>query len=108
MRRVTRVVMEATSDYWKPVFYLLEAAGFEAWLVNAKDVKHLPGRPKTDKLDAVWLCQGRRAADAPAQLRAAAADPQAADLTRYRADLVRACTAEKQRARSCWKTPRSS
>ena len=51
---VTRVVMEATSDYWKPVFYLLEAHGFETWLVNARDVKHLPGRPKTDKLDAVW------------------------------------------------------
>ncbi len=47
---VTRVVMEATADYWKPVFYLLEAAGFETWLVNAKDVKHLPGRPKTDPL----------------------------------------------------------
>jgi len=46
---VTRVVMEATADYWKPVFYLLEAAGFETMLVNAKDVKHLPGRPKTDK-----------------------------------------------------------
>ena len=38
---VTRMVMEAASDYWKPVFYLLEAAGFENWLVNAKDVKHL-------------------------------------------------------------------
>ena len=54
---VTRVVMEATSDYWKPVFYLLEAQGLDPWLVNAKDVKHLPGRPKTDKLDAVWLCK---------------------------------------------------
>ena len=54
---VTRVVMEATPDYWKPVFYLLEAAGFETWLVNAKDVKHLPGRPKTDKLDCIWLCK---------------------------------------------------
>ena len=54
---VTRVVMEATSDYWKPVFYLLEAHGFEVWLVNARDVKHLPGRPKTDRLDAVWLCK---------------------------------------------------
>ena len=32
---VTRVVMEATSDYWKGVFYLLEAHGFETWLVNA-------------------------------------------------------------------------
>ena len=51
------MVMEATSDYWKAPFYLLEAAGFQAWLVNARDVKHLPGRPKTDKLDAVWLCK---------------------------------------------------
>ena len=33
---VTRVVMEATSDYWKPVSCLLEAAGFETWLVNAQ------------------------------------------------------------------------
>lgn len=32
---ITRMVMEATSDYWKPVFYLLEAAGLETWLVNA-------------------------------------------------------------------------
>ena len=41
---VTRVVMEATSDYWRPAFCLLEAVGFEAWLVNARDVKHLPGQ----------------------------------------------------------------
>ena len=46
---VTLVVMEATSDYWKPVFYLLEDR-VETWLVNARDVKHLPGRPKTDLL----------------------------------------------------------
>src|SRR5436190_2575251 len=95
---VTRVVMEATSDYWKPVFYLLEAAGFETWLVNAKDVKHLPGRPKTDKLDAVWLCKVaerqmlRPSFVPPPEIR------RLRDLTRYRADLVRACTAEKQRA----------
>ena len=55
--RIERVVMEATSDYWKPVFYLLEAHGLEPWLVNARDVRHLPGRPKTDVLDAVWLCK---------------------------------------------------
>ena len=54
---VTRVVMEATSDYWRPAFYVLEAAGFDTWLVNARDVKHLPGRPKTDKLDCIWLCK---------------------------------------------------
>jgi transposase len=51
---VTRVVMEATSDYWKPVFYLLEAHGFQSWLVNARDVKHVPGRPKTDSLTELW------------------------------------------------------
>jgi transposase len=50
---VTRVVMEATSDYWKPAFYLLKAAGCDTWLVNAQDVKHLPGRPKTDELDCI-------------------------------------------------------
>jgi len=95
---VTRVVMEATSDYWKPVFYLLEAAGFQAWLVNAKDVRHLPGRPKTDKLDAVWLCKVaerqmlRPSFVPPSPIR------RLRDLTRYRADLVAARTAEKQRA----------
>jgi transposase len=94
---VTRVVMEATSDYWKPVFYLLEAAGFEVWLVNARDVKHLPGRPKTDKLDAVWLCKLaerqmlRPSFVPPPEVR------RLRDLTRYRADLVAARTAEKNR-----------
>ena len=53
---VSRVVMEATSDYWRAPFYLLEDR-FETWLVNAHDVKYLPGRPKTDRLDAVWLCK---------------------------------------------------
>jgi hypothetical protein len=43
---VTRVVMEATSDYWKPPFYLLEAAGFEVWLVNARDVSTCRGGPR--------------------------------------------------------------
>src|SRR5215204_7106841 len=94
---VARVVMEATSDYWKPPFYLLEAAGLETWLVNAKDVKHLPGRPKTDRLDAVWLCKVaerqmlRASFVPPLQIR------QLRDLTRYRVDLVNACTAEKNR-----------
>ena len=54
---IERVVVESTSDYWRPFVYLLEARGLVVWLVNAHDVKHLPGRPKTDRLDAVWLCQ---------------------------------------------------
>lgn len=95
---ITRVVMEATSDYWRPAFYLLEAAGFETWLVNARDVKHLPGRPKTDRLDAVWLCKVaerqmiRPSFVPPAPIRALR------DLTRYRVDLVAAVGAEKNRA----------
>jgi transposase len=94
---VTRVIMEATSDYWKSPFYLLEAAGFETWLVNAKDVKHLPGRPKTDKLDSVWLCKvGERQ-----MLRPSFVPPPPIrvirDLTRYRIDQVGVRTAEKQR-----------
>jgi transposase len=102
--RVTRVVMEATSDYWKPVgapgrphFYLLEAQGLDPWLVNAKDVKHLPGRPKTDKLDAIWLAKVAERQ----MLRPSFVPPMEIrllrDLTRYRTDLVRSRTAEKQR-----------
>lgn len=54
---VQRVVMEATGTYWKAFFYLLEARGLECWLLNAREVKNVPGRPKTDKLDAVWLAK---------------------------------------------------
>lgn len=54
---IGRVVLEATSDYWRPFYYLLEARGVPVWLVNARDVKNVPGRPKTDKLDSVWLAK---------------------------------------------------
>ena len=54
---VTRVGMEATGDYWKPVFFLLESRGFDCHLYNAGQVKALPGRPKTDRADSVWLAQ---------------------------------------------------
>ena len=94
---IERVVMEATSDYWKPVFYLLEAHGLDPWLVNARDVKHLPGRPKTDVLDSVWLCKVAERQ----MLRPSFVPPrpirQLRDLTRYRSTLVAARTAEKNR-----------
>ena len=54
---VERVTVESTSDYWRIWYYLLEAAGLEVQLVNARDVKNVPGRAKTDKLDAVWLAK---------------------------------------------------
>jgi Transposase len=54
---IERIVLKATGDYWRCWHYLLSAAGLECWLVNAREVKNVPGRPKTDKLDAVWLCK---------------------------------------------------
>ena len=54
---IEQVTVESTSDYWRIWFYLLEARGLDVQLVNARDVKNLPGRPKTDKLDAVWLAK---------------------------------------------------
>ena len=53
---VTRVGMEATGVYWKPVFYLLEDVIDECWLVNPQHVKQRRGR-KTDVTDAEWICQ---------------------------------------------------
>jgi transposase len=54
---IERVTVESTADYWRIWFYLLEARGLSVQLVNARDVKNVPGRPKTDKLDAVWLAK---------------------------------------------------
>src|SRR5258708_10018608 len=48
---VTKVGMEATSDYGKPVFFLLESRGFDCALYNAAQATALPGRPKTDPAD---------------------------------------------------------
>src|ERR1700683_4008531 len=53
-----RAGMESTSDYWKPVYFLLEQQGLECVLYQASKVKAQPGRPKTGKLDSVWLGKG--------------------------------------------------
>jgi len=53
---ITSVAMESTGVYWIPVFEILEARGFAVLLVNARDVKQVPGR-KTDVNDAQWLQQ---------------------------------------------------
>nr|WP_256258540.1 transposase [Streptomyces mirabilis] len=94
---VTRVVMEATGAYWKPFFFLLEARGLECWLVNAREVKNVPGRPKTDKLDAVWLAKLTERG----MLRASFVPPkpvrQLRDLTRMRTVLIRERSRHKQR-----------
>jgi transposase len=94
--QVTLVVMEATSDYWKPFFYLLEHGPFEVMLVNARHVKNLPGR-KTDVSDAAWLAQ----LGAHGLVRGSFVPPQPVrqlrDLTRTRTIIVRERSREIQR-----------
>ena len=94
---VTRVVMESTSAYWKGVFWLLEAEGFDCWLVNARDVKNVPGRPKTDKADAVWLCKVAERGMCRPSLVHPRPIRQLRDLTRYRRALIQDRTREMQR-----------
>jgi transposase len=51
------VTLESTSDYWRVWYVVLEARGLKVQLVNARSVKNVPGRAKTDKKDAVWLAK---------------------------------------------------
>ncbi len=96
--QVTKAGMEATGDYWKPVYFLLEREGFDCDLYHAGQVRALPGRPKTDKLDSVWLAKItergslRSSFVPPEEIRRLRA------CTRYRRHLTQARTAEKQRA----------
>ncbi len=52
---ITTVAMASTGVYWIPLFQMLETRGFEVALVNARHVKNVPGRPKTDRFDCRWL-----------------------------------------------------
>jgi len=93
--KVTVVVMESTSDYWRPFYYLLED-DFEVMLVNARDVRSLPGR-KTDVSDAAWLAD----LGAHGLVRASFVPPEPIrrlrDLTRTRTHITRERTREIQR-----------
>ena len=92
---VTTVVMEATTDYWKPFFYLLEET-LPVMLVNAKAARNIPGR-KTDVSHAAWLAQ----LGAHGLLRASFVPPEPIrelrDLTRARSIATRDRTREIQR-----------
>lgn len=95
--QVTCVVMEATGDYWKPFYYLLEdLPGVEVMLVNARHVKTVPGR-KTDVADATWLAQ----LGAHGLVRSSFVPPepirQLRDLTRARTAITRERGREVQR-----------
>ena len=93
---VTLVVMEATSDYWRPFYYLLGDDGLDVILVNARDARNVPGR-KTDVSDAAWLAD----LGAHGLVRASFVPPppirELRDLTRARTIITRERTREVQR-----------
>ena len=94
-QQVTVVVMEATGDYWRPFYYVLES-GFQVMLVNARSVRNVPGR-KTDVSDAAWLAD----LGAHGLVRASFVPPEPIrvlrDLTRARTVITRERTREIQR-----------
>jgi transposase len=94
---IQRVVLESTSDYWRPFYYLLEAAGLTVWLVNAAQAKNVPGRPKTDKIDAVWLAKLAERSMVSPSLVPTEPMRQVRDLARARFDLVEDRARVKQR-----------
>jgi transposase len=94
---IQRVVLESTSDYWRPFYYLLEAAGLVVWLVNAAQAKNVPGRPKTDKIDAVWLAKLAERSMVSPSLVPPEPMRRVRDLARARFDLVEDRARVKQR-----------
>jgi transposase len=94
-RGVRNVAMEATGDYWKPVWAVLEER-FELMLVNAQHVKQVPGR-KTDIKDAQWLCRLLEAGLLRPSLVPAAPMQALRELTRYRKTRIHERQREIQR-----------
>ena len=94
---VERAGMESTSDYWKPVYFLLEREGLDCVLYQASQVKALPGRPKTDKLDCVWLAKVTERGSLAGSFVPPEDIRRLRTHTRYRRRLTQARTAEKQR-----------
>lgn len=94
-QKITHVAMESTGVYWKPVFNILER-DFEVVLVNARHIKHVPGR-KTDVSDSEWLCKLLRNGLVKGSYVPARDIRELRDLTRYRKKLTQSVSAEKNR-----------
>ncbi len=86
--RVQMVTLESTSDYWRIWYYVLESLGLAVQLVSASQAKNLKGRPKTDKLDAMWLARLTQWGMLRPSFVPPAAIRRVRDFTRARQDLV--------------------
>lgn len=97
VKGVKHVAMESpeTSGYWKPVFNILEDE-FEVYLVNARHIKHVPGR-KTDVCDSEWICKLLRAGLLLGSFIPRRDIRKLRDLTRYERKLTQTISAEKNR-----------
>ena len=84
---VQTVAMESTGVYWIPVYELLEALGFEVYLVNARQIKNVPGR-KSDVQDCQWIQQLHTCGLLSASFRPAAEMVALRAYLRHRATLV--------------------
>jgi transposase len=94
---IEKVTVESTGDYWRIWYYVLEARGLSVQLANARAVKHAPGRPKTDKLDAVWLAKLTEKGLVPPSFVPPAEIRALRDYTRLRIDLTHERTRHWQR-----------
>lgn len=92
---VSVAAMEATGDYWKPVFYLLEDA-MDVWLCNAAHIKGVPGR-KTDVKDSEWIAQLVEHGLITPSFVPPPPIRELRDLTRYRKTVIEERTREIQR-----------
>lgn len=92
---VTRVGMEATGVYWKPIYYALEDS-VEPWLLNARHMHNVPGR-KTDMADADWICRLVRLGLVRPSFVPPKPIRELRNLTRYRRTRIEERTRETQR-----------
>jgi transposase len=86
--RVQMVTLESTSDYWRIWYYVFESIGLAVQLVSASQAKNLKGRPKTDRLDAMWLARLTQWGMLRPSFVPPAAIRRVRDFTRARTDLV--------------------
>jgi transposase len=86
---ITSVAMESTGVYWIPLYQILEARGFEVCLTNARHLKHVSGRPKTDRLDCQWIQRLHSYGFLKASFRRTDAVCQVRSFQRHRDTLIR-------------------
>ena len=92
---IDTVAIESTGNYWITIYQLLEEAGIEVYLVNARHVKGVPGR-KTDVCDAVWLQQLHAAGLLSKSFRPATQIAGLRYLMRHRGTIVQGAAVELQ------------